>query len=201
MFRFLCVFVCGLVSATPQAGTILVFGDSLSAGYGLRDHEGWVALLAQRLTQQQRDFQVVNASISGDTTRGGLARIPQALSAHQPDIVIVELGANDGLRGLPLTDMQKNLEQIITQCLKQKAQVVLVGMRLPPNYGPTYTNEFARVYTRIAQRFKLALVPFLLQGLEQNKGAFQADQLHPAAAAQAQLLENVWRVLEKLIKK
>ncbi len=195
------MFVCGLVSATPQAGTILVFGDSLSAGYGLRDHEGWVALLAQRLTQQQRDFQVVNASISGDTTRGGLARIPQALSAHQPDIVIVELGANDGLRGLPLTDMQKNLEQIITQCLKQKAQVVLVGMRLPPNYGPTYTNEFARVYTRIAQRFKLALVPFLLQGLEQNKGAFQADQLHPAAAAQAQLLENVWRVLEKLIKK
>ncbi|MDH4275146.1 MAG: arylesterase [Gammaproteobacteria bacterium] len=181
------------------AATILVVGDSLSAGYGLHDDEGWVHLLALRLNQSPIKHHVINASISGDTTAGGVSRITAALRTHQPTVVVIALGANDGLRGLSLADMKKNLEQIITQCQKQKARVVLVGMRLPPNYGQDYTRAFEKVYTQLAQRYRLAFVPFLLQGLENNKNAFQADQLHPVAAVQGRVLDNVWHALKPLL--
>ena len=182
--------------------TILVFGDSLSAGYGVPQDQGWVALLEQKLVRNKLDmasYKVVNASISGETTSGGLARFSAALATHKPNIVILELGANDGLRGLPITEMQVNLNQMITQAKKAKAKVLLIGMKIPPNYGLKYTKNFSTVYTNLAKQHNIALVPFLLEGVAGKPALIQADGLHPIAAAQPQLLDNVWIILAKLL--
>ncbi|MDE1943215.1 MAG: arylesterase [Betaproteobacteria bacterium] len=188
-----------LCSACARAGTLLVLGDSLSAGYGLAPGEGWVTLLQGRLTARQMSWQVVNASISGDTTAGGLARLEDALRRDHPDWVLVELGANDGLRGLPLSAMRHNLDAIVTRARAHGARVLLIGMRLPPNYGPQYTEGFQRVYRDLASSRHLPLVPFLLDGVALDPALIQADQLHPTAEAQPRLLDNVWHVLAPLL--
>lgn len=195
------VLALGAALALPaSARTLLVFGDSLSAGYGLPREGAWVSLLAQRLKQQQIDYTVANASISGETTLGGLRRISGALAQHKPDIVLLALGANDGLRGQSVETMQKNLEAIIATCHKAKSQVVLVGMRIPPNYGSQYANKFHAVYSELAQRYKLALVPFLLDGFAEKPEWFQADGIHPALTAQPAMLETVWKTLAPLLR-
>jgi acyl-CoA thioesterase-1 len=187
------------VSAAP-APSILVVGDSLSAGYGIEVRDGWVALLQQRLARQGYPHTVVNASISGDTTAGGRARLADALKRHHPQIVILELGANDGLRGLPLRETRTNLEAMIKAAQSVGARVLLVGMQLPPNYGPDYTGKFRAIYRDLARNNDLPLVPFLLDGVALNPKLMQPDGLHPRAAAQPRLLENVWPYLEPLLK-
>lgn len=177
----------------------MVLGDSLSAGHGLARGESWVDLLQNQLAQRGSPMRVVNASITGDTTDGALSRLPKALTTHQPRIVIVELGGNDGLRGQPVEKMRTNLQAIVTLCQRAKAKVLLVGMQLPPNYGPQYTQQFAQTYTTVSERFKLRLVPFFLEGIGDNRDYFQADQIHPNSKAQPILLANVWKELEKLL--
>lgn len=183
------------------AETILVFGDSLSAAYGIEQKQGWVTLLQQKLKQSSYTHQVVNASISGETTAGGLARIDQALKQHQPSIVILELGANDGLRGLPVSEMQKNLEKMLTRIQKSTTKIMLVGMKIPPNYGVKYTQSFAQTYTILAKKYPVTLVPFLLEGVAGNRALNQPDGVHPIASAQPTLLNNVWPHLVPLLKK
>jgi acyl-CoA thioesterase I len=178
-----------------------VLGDSLSAGYGIRSAQGWVALLEQRLRTQGYGYKVVNASVSGETTGGGLQRLARALELHRPAVVIVELGANDGLRGLNNSLTRDNLTKIIAESKKSGAQVLLVGMRLPPNYGPKYTNDFMRMYRDIAAESKVALVPFLLQSVALKPDLMQEDGLHPTAAAQPALLDTVWPILEPLLNR
>lgn len=197
----------GHVAAAPAAlgsrpvPTIMVLGDSLSAAYSIDQSAGWVSLLQQRLTARGYRYQVTNVSISGETTRGGLARLPQALKTHNPAIVIVELGANDGLRGLLLGEMQANLDAIITQSRRHNAQVLLVGMYLPPNYGPSYTRKFHQVYVDLAARHRLPRVPFLLEGVATDSTLMQRDGLHPTAAAQPKVLDNVWKHLQGMLRK
>ncbi len=182
-------------------GRILVYGDSLSAAYGLSEDAGWPALLQARLRQKKINYTVVNASISGETTSGGAARIADALAkARRPQVVILELGANDGLRGLPPAQMRANLATIIDACKKEGARVLLVGMRMPPNYGEAYTREFAEVYASLARERKIALIPFLLAALDDRRELFQADDLHPTAAAQPILLDTIWKGLAPLLK-
>ena len=181
-------------------GAILVYGDSLSAAYGFGQDAGWPTLLQARLKQTGMDYTVANASISGETTSGGAARIAEALKAHQPKVIIVVLGANDGLRGLPLAQMRANLAKIVRASQTAKSRVLLVGMRLPPNYGETYTRQFAQVYTDIAREYKTALAPFLLEGVAERRELFQPDNIHPTAEAQPVLLENVWKALAPLLK-
>jgi acyl-CoA thioesterase-1 len=185
----------GTATAAP---TILVFGDSLSAAYGIPQSEGWVTLLGERLKQRNSNYTVVNASISGETSAGGAARIGSALASSKPAIVIVELGANDGLRGLPVGQMKKNLTGIVQASKREGARVVLVGMQLPPNYGVPYVNDFRAAFRDLARNEGVAFVPFLLEGLDQRE-QFQADGLHPTAAAQPILLENVWRKIATLV--
>ncbi len=184
----------------PATQSIIVFGDSLSAGYGIRQNQGWAALLQARLNQQKLPFQVVNASISGETTSGGLARFADALKTHKPNIVILELGANDGLRGLPVKEMQANLSQMITQAKAAKAKVLLIGMKIPPNYGQKYSRDFSASYVLLAKQHKINLVPFLLEGVAGKPSLIQDDGLHPVAAAQPALLDNVWLQLRNLLK-
>jgi len=181
-------------------GTILVYGDSLSAAYGLSQDAGWAALLQARLKQKGMNYTVANASISGETTSGGAARIAEALKAHQPRVVIVALGANDGLRGLPLEQMRANLGNIVRASQKARSRVLLVGMRMPPNYGDTYTRQFAQVYADLAREYKTAFAPFLLEGMAERRELFQADNIHPTAQAQPVLLDNVWKALAPLLK-
>jgi acyl-CoA thioesterase-1 len=181
------------------AATLMVFGDSLSSGYGLPQDDGWVGLLKQRLQQQHPGYQVINASISGETTRGGLSRIEQNLRAHRPHILILELGGNDGLRGQQLEVTRDNLEAIIRACKRHGAEVLLVGMRLPPNYGHTYTQKFQNIYPEVAKRQRVALVPFLLESFSDNPALFQPDGIHPAAAAQPLILDNIWKYLRPLL--
>jgi len=188
-----------LGTAHSASKIVLVLGDSLSAEYGIARGTGWVALLQQRIKDNKLNVRVINASISGDTTSGGLARIGKLLSEHEPNVVIVELGANDGLRGLPLTSSEKNFLSIISKSKSAKAKVLLIGMRLPPNYGLTYANQFAAMYPRIASKTNLSLVPFLLEGVVDKPELFQADQLHPTGTAQSQMLNNVWPHLRPLI--
>lgn len=191
-----------LLLFTPAAWggpAIVVFGDSLAANYGIGRESGWVSLLQQRLTAHHYDYRVINASISGETTAGGQARIQAVLAAHQPAIVILELGANDGLRGLPLDAMQANLAAIIQACLASKARVLLVGMRLPPNYGPVYAERFSSIYPALAKQHKTPLLPFLLEGMGDRRELFQADNLHPSAAAQTIVMENVWGRLRPML--
>ncbi len=180
---------------------MVVLGDSLSAAYGLEQNQGWVTLLERRLQQQRTNCRVINASISGETTAGGRSRIVSLLDSHHPDILIVELGGNDGLRGLPITEMYRNLDYIITTTLHRGVKVLLLGMRLPPNYGPAYTQKFHDVYQRLADNHHIAWVPFLLEGLENERDLFQADGIHPVAAAQGVMLENVWPVLKDMLGK
>lgn len=177
-----------------------MFGDSLSAAYGIAAKRGWVALLAERLQRERLDYSVVNASISGETTAGGVSRLPRALEKHDPEIVVLELGGNDGLRGLPAAETRRNLETMIGMSRKSGAKVLLVGMRVPPNYGPEYEREFAAAFAESARRHKTAFVPFLLEGMAQDLGRFQADRIHPTEAAQPLLLENVWKELRPLLK-
>ena len=191
-----------LVASTAQAAqTIVVFGDSLSAAYGIQPNTGWVALLENKLKQQNSAYKVVNASISGETTSGGLTRFDQMLKTHQPKIVVIELGANDGLRGLSLDDMQSNLNNMIAQAKAKNATVMLLGMKIPPNYGIQYTQKFSGIYETLAKQYKLNLVPFFLDGVAGNRSLVQEDGLHPTAAAQPKLLENIWPKLEGLLKK
>lgn len=176
---------------------ILVFGDSLSAGYGIAREAAWVSLLQKKLMQHHPAYEVINASISGETTTGGVRRIEQALQQHQPAIVIIELGANDGLRGATLIESEKNLSAIILKSKKAQARVLLLGIQLPPNYGLSYTQQFRGLYPKLAQKHEVALVPFMLEGVTAEQ--FQADNLHPNAAAQEQILRNVMRVLDRLL--
>jgi acyl-CoA thioesterase I len=184
----------------PATQTIVVFGDSLSAGYGLQTNESWVSLLQARLSQQKLPYQVVNASISGETTSGGLARFGEMLVTHKPSIVILELGANDGLRGLPVREMRGNLNKMILQAKAAKAKVLLVGMKIPPNYGQKYSRDFSSSYAILAKQHKIKLVPFLLDGVAGKPSMIQDDGLHPIAAAQPALLDNVWVQLKGLLK-
>lgn len=189
-----------LLAPTAWAGpTLLVFGDSLSANYGLAVESGWVSLLQQRLTQKNYAYRVLNASISGETTSGGLSRIDSALAAHQPTIVIIELGTNDGLRGLSLQATRDNLDAMIRACRASKAKVLLVGMRLPPNYGAAYSERFSMLYPALAKKHHIALTPFLLEGIAEKRELFQADNLHPTAAAQPIILENIWKHLKPML--
>lgn len=185
-----------ILAGTGSAPTILVFGDSLSAAYGIPRESGWVSLLERRLP----GHKVVNASVSGETTAGGLTRLPAVLAAHRPVLVILELGANDGLRGLSLRQSERNLEAMIGLVKKQGGEVLLVGMRLPPNYGPAYTRKFQEMFERLARSRETRLVPFLLAGMAERRDLFQPDGLHPDARAQPVLMDNVWRELKPMLK-
>jgi acyl-CoA thioesterase-1 len=186
-------------AAAPAAPRILVYGDSLSSAYGIAQQRGWVALLEARLKREQKDYNVVNASISGETTRGGLARMPKVLAEVKPAIVILQLGANDGLRGLPVEQMKDNLAAMIEQSQQAGAKVLLVGMKLPPNWGPEYTGAFERVYPALATAHGTALLPFLFAGLKDEPANFQPDRLHPTEAAQPIILDAVWTKLAGLL--
>lgn len=189
-----------LCPASAQAANILVYGDSLSAAYGIPREQGWVQLLQDRLQQKNQAHQVINASISGETTMGGWSRLPAALAQHKPDIVILELGANDGLRGLPIAQLRSNLLNMIQASKQAGARVLLVGMMIPPNYGPKYTREFSLSFTEIAKQQQLPLVAFLLEGVAGQVEFTQDDGLHPKANAQSKILDNVWKGLEPMLK-
>jgi acyl-CoA thioesterase I len=194
------VLLAASVSAKAETPVILVLGDSISAGYGLaRVEQGWVALLQTRLKDQDYGYQVVNASVSGETTAGGLARLPRALQLHQPKIVILELGGNDGLRALPVAQMRANLVRMADLAAAAGAEVLLLGMRMPPNYGPDYTEQFRLSYSGVARDKKLPLVPFLLNGIALFPNLMQADGIHPNELGQPKLLDNVWPSLKPLL--
>jgi acyl-CoA thioesterase-1 len=202
---FALVSAASAADATPQARqdparpAIVVLGDSLSAGYGIKIQQGWVNLLAQRLASEGYGYRVVNASVSGETTQGGLARLPRALEMHKPAIVIVELGGNDGLRGLPLAASRTNLDRIVELSRAAGARVLLVGMVIPPNYGPRYGQEFRDMFAALAAQHQLAFVPFLLDKVALKTEWMQADGIHANAAGQPQMLENVWPKLKRLL--
>jgi acyl-CoA thioesterase-1 len=187
------------MAQNAAAGTVLIVGDSISAAFGLDTRQGWVALLEQRLKSEGFDDKVVNASISGDTSAGGQARLPALLAEHKPELVILELGGNDGLRGQLPTQLQQNLASMIDSSKASGAKVLLLGMQLPPNYGVRYTQAFAEVYSKLANEKNVALVPFFLEGVGGNPELMQADGIHPAVAAQGKLLENVWPTLKPLL--
>lgn len=188
-----------LLSQGVAAGTVLVVGDSISAAFGLDTRLGWVSLLEQRLQKEGFTDKVVNASVSGDTSAGGQARLPALLAEHKPQLVILELGGNDGLRGQLPAQLQQNLASMIQLSQKAGAKVLLLGMRIPPNYGARYTTAFAAVYSNLAAQENVALVPFFLEGVGGIPELMQADGLHPAVAAQGRLLENVWPTLKPLL--
>ncbi|MFJ3049627.1 arylesterase [Pseudomonas nitroreducens] len=188
-----------LITQQAAAQTLLVVGDSISAGLGLDTSLGWVSLLDKRLKEQGFDYQVVNASISGDTTAGGLARLPALLLEQKPKLVVIELGGNDGLRGMAPAQLQQNLASMVDQSRQAGAKVILLGMRLPPNYGQRYTDAFAKVFDSVASEQKVPLVPFFLEGVGGVQDMMQADGIHPAVAAQPKLLDNVWPTLKPLL--
>jgi len=191
---------CSAAAATSER-TLLVFGDSLSAAYGLRAEQGWVTQLQQRLASEGYGYHVVNASVSGETTSGGRNRLQRALAQHRPAVVLVELGANDGLRGLPVKDTQANLRAMIQAAQVAGAKVLLLGIHIPPNYGPQYTQAFDAMYTSLAAEMKVPLLPFLLEGIAMNTRYMQADGLHPNAAGQPRVLANVWPRLKPLLER
>jgi acyl-CoA thioesterase-1 len=199
----LALLSAGVVAAAPapRERLLMVYGDSLSAAYGLRAEQGWVAQLQKRLDDQGYGYRVVNASVSGETTAGGRARLARALDAHQPQLVILQLGANDGLRGLPVKDAQANLATMIQDIQKRKAQVLLAGIVMPPNYGPRYADSFAGMYTTLGREFDVALIPFLLEGVALEARFLQADGMHPNAAGQPVVLETVWKHLKPLLER
>jgi acyl-CoA thioesterase-1 len=202
--RFACIVLCLWSSlfapaARSESPTILVLGDSLSAAYGIRLEQGWVALLQGRLKAKGYGHRVVNASASGETTGGALARLPRALERHRPAIVILELGGNDGLRGLPLSEVRGNFEALIRLSRGAGAKVLLVGMRIPPNYGPAYTRGFHELYEELARQHRLPFVPFFLDGIALDDSLMLEDGLHPNATAQPRLLDQVWPQLAPLL--
>ena len=189
-----------LASQSAFAGTVLIWGDSLSAGYGLRPPQAWPALLEQRIVDARLPHKVVNASISGETTAGGRSRLPAALQTYRPSLVVIELGANDGLRGLPVPAMIANLQAMIDASREAGARVLLIGMRMPPNYGPDYTARFERAFQELAKTNKLRLVPFMMDGFADKPAYFQRDGIHPIADAQPLILDTVWRELKPLLR-
>jgi len=198
---------CTLLATNPTVAfadkttpTIMVLGDSLSAAYGIDRDKGWVALLSKRLAQRGYRYQVVNASVSGDTTRTGLGRLDAALATHRPQIVVVELGANDGLRGLPFNEIESSLVRIIEKCQQADARVLLVGVRLPPNYGEAYNREFLAIYRRLAGRFNIPLVPKMLDQVSDYRNLLQEDGMHPVAKAEPKVLDNIWIKLQPMLK-
>jgi acyl-CoA thioesterase-1 len=202
--RLLVLFmlIAASVPAKAEAPVILVFGDSISAGYGLaRVEQGWVALLQTRLKEQEYGYQVVNASVSGETTAGGLARLPRALTLHQPKIVVLELGGNDGLRALPIAQMRANLVRMIDLSTAAGAKVLLLGMRMPPNYGPDFTEQFRSCYSEVARDKNLPPAPFLLNDIALSPNLMQADGIHPNELGQPKLLANVWPSLVPLLRR
>ncbi len=202
-FSFKALLLSAFIALSPysvQASGVMVFGDSLSAGYGLEPGQGWVDLLAQRVQEEGLAFEVVNASVSGETTSGGLARLPDLLDLHEPQWVVLELGANDGLRGMPLQIIEANLAKLAETVQASGAQLVVVGIRLPPNYGPRYTDSFFNLFPKLAETFEAPLVPFLLEGVADNWSLMQADGLHPTAEAQPKILDTVWQVLADVLK-
>ena len=188
-----------LYAADKTPENILVLGDSLSGAFGLDSDEGWVALLQQKITSQKYDYRVINASVSGDTTRTGLSRIQSALQTHSASIVIIALGGNDGLRGLPFDEIENSLTGIIQHCKTHGARILLVGVRLPPNYGPAYNQQFADLYLRLADSFQIPLVAKMLDNVAENRELMQADGMHPRAEAQPQVMENIWAGLKPLL--
>jgi len=207
--RKLCVFLLAALllaapllsaeSAANESPVIMVFGDSLSAAYGIRDEQGWVTLLQTRLEQEGYPHRVVNASVSGETSNGGLARLPAALQNNTPDLVVLELGGNDGLRGLPLQNLEDNLQTMITMIKASGAEVLLAGIQIPPNYGPRYTEPFTAIFPTLAERESVALLPFLIDGIAQHPELMQNDGIHPKAEAQPMIVDNVWPVLQPLL--
>lgn len=197
------ISISGLLCLASQAyaNTWLVVGDSISAAYGIAIEDGWVALLEKRLVQEGYEIEIVNASISGDTTAGGLARLPALLEEHQPSWVLLELGGNDGLRGLPLAQMKKNLRDMVLLAQYQGAEVLLLGMRIPPNYGERYSNSFYMSYQELAKEENILLLDFFLQDVGDNSDFMQEDGIHPTKEAQPQLLENIWPLLERILAK
>ncbi len=193
------VLLTGAVSAWAEASTIVVLGDSLSSGYGLPLGQSWVSRLDGRLKAEGYGYEVVNASIAGDTSSGGLARLPGLLEAHNPHIVIIELGGNDGLRGQPVRNLRANLVRIIELTRAHGAAAILTGIQIPPNYGPSYTGSFARIYTELAADFDIPLVGFLLEDVALNGELMQPDGLHPNARGNEVMLENVWAVLAEIL--
>ncbi|AOV18490.1 arylesterase [Acidihalobacter aeolianus] len=202
LVRCLCILLLAAGAAHADAarkGVILVLGDSLSAGHGIPLDAGWVHLLAEKLTREGYPYRVVNASIGGDTTAGGLARLPAELARFRPAVVIVELGGNDGLRGTPISTFREQLTRLVDTARSSGARVLLLGVRMPPNYGPAYTQMFHKVYDEVAARTATPLVPFLLKGVATHPTLMQSDGIHPTAAAQPRLLANVWPTLEPLL--
>ena len=193
------LLLVGLFPVPAAARTLLVVGDSLSAAYGMEVESGWVALLGKRLKRENLDYQVINASISGDTTANGLVRLPKLLAQHKPALVIIELGGNDGLRGLSLEQMKHNISMMITKAKRPGAKVLLVGVQLPPNYGKTYTERFQAIYREIAAEQGVALAPSLLEGIGSRDDLMQPDRIHANAKAQPRMMENVWPQLRSLL--
>jgi acyl-CoA thioesterase-1 len=187
-------------SAYSAPKTVLVLGDSLSAEYGITRGSGWVSLLEQKLKAEKIDAAIVNASISGETTSGGRARLPALLGQHKPSVVVIELGANDGLRGLPVAAAEANLRSMVSLAQQNKAKVLLVGMRMPPNYGRAYTERFYGMYKTLSTQTKSPLVPFMLEGVADKPALFQQDRLHPRAEAHPAILANIWPKFSALIK-
>lgn len=193
--------ICVGVQAHGNQNTLMIVGDSLSAAYGVQSEEAWVALLKERLGEEGLEqWQVVNASISGETTDGGLRRLPRLLDKNEPEVVIIELGGNDALRGFPPDVIRKNLATMIEQVNETGARALLVGMQIPPNYGKRYTTAFAEIYPELAEEHETELVPFFLDGIYDQEGMMQGDDIHPTAEAQGQLLDNVWPVLEPMLR-
>jgi acyl-CoA thioesterase-1 len=195
----LALTVLCLPAARGAEQTIVVVGDSLSSGYGMAAEQSWVAMLEDRLRSEGYGYRVVNASIAGDTSAGGLARLPRLLEVHDPDLVVIELGGNDGLRGQPVATLRDNLASMIEKSRQSGARVLLAGIQIPPNYGPSYTSSLAAVYPELADRFDVPLIDFLLADVALNRELMQADGIHPNAAGQKVVFENVWRVLEPLL--
>ncbi len=202
-FAFLMVMAItlpALASEPRENPRILVMGDSISAGYGIQRDEGWVELLSRQLAQAEYPHEVINGSISGETTGGGLARLPQALDTHAPEVVVIELGGNDGLRGYPTDLVRSNLKQMVELSLARDAKVLLVGMQIPPNYGPRYTEAFFGMYEGVASETGVTLLPFFLEKVALTPGMMQADGIHPTAEAQPLLLETLWGYLRPLLE-
>lgn len=193
-----CFVACSLPTMAENP-KILIFGDSLSAVYGVAQSQGWPALLQNKLNEKNQHYDVINASISGETTIGGLSRLASVLAEFKPNIIILELGANDGLRGLPVQEMEKNLNEMIMISKKTKAKIVLIGMKIPPNYGPKYSTEFRQTYTNLSQQHNITLVPFMLENVATNPKLTQDDGLHPNSFAQPLILENIWPKLHELL--
>jgi acyl-CoA thioesterase I len=198
MKKYLAIVLLSALAWPVSAQGILVVGDSISAAFGLEISEGWVSLLEERLQARDEPVPVVNASVSGDTTAGGLARLPRLLERHEPDLVVIELGGNDGLRGMAPANMQQNLSQMVKLALEADAEVLLLGMQLPPNYGLRFTEAFAQVFVDVSEEHDVPLVPFVLEGIAgvADRSLMQADGIHPTAVAQQRILDNAWPPIE-----